>query len=63
MSGRTFDFGDFFYELNAVKGVGDFIQFFQYQSTPVQVVMGIVMLGILVLVWIFVVALLVDKHI
>lgn len=53
----------FFGKLSKVKNFDEFWQLFNSQSTETQILLGIGALGILISLYIFVVALFVDKHI
>ncbi len=56
-------FGKFFDGLNQVHSFHDFVLLFNSLSQPMQIFVGAVIFGCLVLVYIFFVAIFIDKHI
>ncbi len=56
-------FGSYFDKIEHVKDWDSFVWFWNSISPEMQIVTGIVIFGLCVLVWIFVVAIFIDKHI
>lgn len=54
-------FGQFFEDLSKVRSVSDFGYFFLSQPLDFQVLMCIIGFGVLILIWIFLWALFVDR--
>ena len=54
---------DFFYHLYRINSFHEFWLFFNAQPLIIQAIMGLVIFGLLVLVYIFFVAIFIDKHI
>lgn len=55
-------FMHFFDRLGDVRTWGDLVYLFNSQTTEVQWLLGICCFGVCVLLWVFIVAIFIDKH-